>query len=97
MSPYEIYTKNLQNLESTDTIAKKQGKLVGRYISHPYADGYAYYRITKENKKTVHIEVVTGLGDDWVLPAWGDETTIDKNLALRFIICRDAFSELVNS
>lgn len=75
----DIYkkTEDLRKiLLQQNTDAMTNDTLLGRLLSHPYADGAAYYVVTKVNKKTVRIHVVFGLGDDWVLPAWGHETSI---------------------
>jgi len=86
--------KNWSALESIDEEAKNSNKILHRYISHQHADGRAYYQIIKENKKTVKIRVCTGLGDDWVLPAWGEECNIPKPQAELFIKRRDGLKEL---
>lgn len=70
--------QNWKNLQMLDEEARQRGLLVGRYITHAFADGQAVYQIVAENRKTIRIQVVRGLGDDWVLPAWGVEATIDK-------------------
>jgi hypothetical protein len=84
------YDKNWQALEQADQQAKAQGVLLNRYIKHAYADGYAVYRITKVNKASVQVRVVTGIGDDWVLPAWGREATIPLRTAQQLVSFRDA-------
>ena len=64
---------NFKKLQKQDKMAKKVGKLVGRYIDEPWADGNAFYVIVKENKTSVRIRVVTGIGDDWIIlqpPNW---------------------------
>lgn len=86
--------KRWNNLLEQDREAKRLGCLVGRYISHPYADGNAIYTITAESAKKVVIEVVTGIGDDWVLPAWGAKTMILKSVAREFLRRRDALTRL---
>ncbi len=80
-------------IKTSDRKAKEAKVLVGRYITHPYADGQAVYRIVREGKATVKIEVCTGIGDDWVLPAWGRESSISKRIALEFIGRRDWMEE----
>ena len=80
----ERWNRELKGMEDKDRKAKEAGKLVGRYIPHPCADGAAYYEIIRENKHSVRIRVVL-IGDKWVLPAWGHETTIKKDLALWFL------------
>jgi len=90
----ETIKKNWAKLQECDKTAKEKGELVGRYIDEPFADGKAIYQIIKENKKTVRIRVCTGLGDDWVIPYWGEETTIDKEYAVKKVAQRDALVEL---
>lgn len=89
--------KNFNLMVEQDADAKKKKQLVGRYVSQPFADGRAYYKIIKENKKTVKMEVVTGIGDDWVLPYWGETPTIDKQFAIDTIKSRDALSKIFGS
>lgn len=86
--------KRWNDLLEQDREAKRLGRLVGRYISHPYADGNAIYTITAESAKKVTIAVVIGIGDDWVLPAWGTKTTILKSVAQQFLQRRDALAAL---
>lgn len=88
------YAENYARLKECDRAAKAAGQLVGRYIEHPFADGKAFYQVVKENKHTVVIRVCTGLGDDWVLPAWGEQTTVGKDLVLQFIKRREGIEEL---
>jgi hypothetical protein len=90
----EAMKKNWAKLQECDKTAKENGELVGRYIDEPFADGKAIYQIVKENKKTVRIRVCTGLGDDWVIPYWGEEATIDKEYAVKKVAQRDALAEL---
>jgi hypothetical protein len=88
------YQRNWKAIAEADEKARKEGKLTGRYIKHGYADGYAVYQIMRENKKTVRIKVCRGIGDDWVLPAWGEECTISKQTALSFIDYEDGLREM---
>jgi len=81
--------KNWKELTRIDKEAKKRGLMVGRYITHPIADGRATYQIIYEAKDTIKIRVVGGIGDDWVLPAWGVKTEIDKEYALKEFKFRD--------
>lgn len=83
-----------QQMQEDDRLAKEKGELLNRYIQHQYADGYAYYKIMKVNKRTVRIQVVTGIGDDWVVPAWGALATIKKEQAEQFLRQRDFMEEL---
>lgn len=85
---------NEDQLEKIDNEAKEKGILIGRYIKEPMADGYAIYQIIKELKTKVKIVLCTGLGDDYVLPCWGEETNIDKDYAITSIKSRDTISAL---
>jgi len=89
-----LIDKNFEMLTACDREAKEKGKLVGRYIRHPYADGYAFYQVVKELRASVDIEVCAGLGDDWILPAWGRQCRITKDKALEFITQRDKLEEI---
>ena len=87
--------RNWEQLEILDKQAKSLGQLVGRFITHPYADGQAVYQISKEFKNNfVEIRVATSVGDDWVLPAWGEKTKISKDLAIEFLKRKDFINEL---
>ena len=86
--------ENLRKLQKEDQLAKKKGQLVGRYIQESYADGHAVYKIVKEFKNKVRIRVVTGIGDDWRIPYWGEEATIDKKYAVESIAHRDRVAKL---
>ncbi|WP_121616692.1 hypothetical protein [Virgibacillus halodenitrificans] len=89
------WESNFQKVVKTDKQSKEQGKLVGRFIREPFADNYAFYRIIRENNKSVRIKLVTDIGDDYCIPYWGEETTIDKDYALKNIGQRDFWNELV--
>jgi len=86
--------ERLKLLEYQDQLMKTHGQLAGRYIQEQYADGHAIYTITRVWKKKVKIEVVTGIGDDWVIPYWGEKTTIDREYAEQSIARRDNLAEI---
>lgn len=86
--------ENWQKLQKEDQEAKNNGTLVNRYIQEGVADGYAIYKIIRENRKTVRIRVVTGLGDDWQVSYWGAEATIEKSYAEANIRRREGLAEL---
>lgn len=88
------WKENMQKVYDMDAEAKAKGELKGRYISEQYADGYAIYQIVKENKASVLIQVVTEIGDDWVIPYWGESTTIPKEYAVNHVARREAMAEL---
>ena len=91
---FETSDMNFKNLKAIDENAKRKGSLLWRYIEEPHADGYAYYQIVKVNKKSVRIVNVTLGGDDWMIPYWGEETTIDIEYAKQSIKWRDGISKL---
>jgi len=86
--------KNFEALQEQDRQAKEAGILVGRFIQEQFADGYAYYVVTKENKKMVRINAVSGMGDDWRIPYWGEETNIEKSYLLDSISRREDLAKL---
>lgn len=88
------WDKNMENIKNIDEEVKKNNTLLHRFIYQPYADGNAVYQIIKVNKKTVRIRVCTGIGDDWIIPYWGEETLIDKAYAEESIYRRDYLDSL---
>jgi hypothetical protein len=81
-------------LEAQSEAAVAAGTLVGRYIREGVADGHATYVIVKENKTTVRIHHVTGLGDDYWIQYWGKEASIPKAYALQKLKDQDSLAEL---
>lgn len=79
---------------ANDILAKEKKSLIGRYISEPYADGHAYYQIIKATKSTVTIQVITNIGDDWILPYWGKKTTIPRKYAEESIKSREQLNKI---
>jgi len=88
------WDENWEDLQDQDNLCKEAGQLLGRFIDEPYADGKAFYQIIRVFKKKVKIQVVTEIGDDWVIPYWGETATIDKDYAIQNIERRDALSKL---
>lgn len=94
-NPYLIMIdENWKKVVERDAYCRQQDKLVGRYVQEPYADGYAYYEIVRENKKSVRLRVIQNIGDDWVLPYWGEEYTATKEYVLNSLAHRDRIEEL---
>lgn len=81
------------DLTAKDQEAKDRGDLVGRYLSEPYAYGYAVYDIVAASDDTVDIEVID-IGDAWVIPYWGRRATIDRKYAEKSVRNRDKIEEL---
>jgi hypothetical protein len=85
---------NFRLLRDIDRRAAKRGELLWRYIAEPRGDGQAYYQIVRVSKRRVQVEVCRNLGDDWVVPYWGDRASIDIGYARRSIERRDRLAEI---
>ena len=90
----EKWDNNFKQMQAKDSQAKRQCRLVGRYIYEPTGDGRAYYQIIKENKRTVVIKVVTGIGDDYRVAYWSEQATISKTYVLEQIGGRETLAEI---
>lgn len=90
----EIMKENQALLDKIDQEAKDKSQLLWRYIQESYADGYAVYQIIKVNKNSVRIRCCSGLGDDWMIPYWGEVTTIDMEYAMGKVQQRDNMADL---
>ena len=90
----KMWKNNIKKLEQADKQAKEQGKLVGRFIDEPCGDGAAVYKIIRENKHTVRLRVVVNIGDDYIIPYWGEEATLDKSYVLAKLDRRDNFTAM---
>ena len=86
--------RNWALIEKVDLEAKEQGTIVGRYIKEQIADGYAIYIVTKEGKRTSTVEVVTGIGDDWVIPSIGRVGSLKTDYVCANIARRDAINKI---
>ena len=79
---WEKYSEAIKNnfnlLEEINKRCKENNSLVGRYFTSSVADGFAYYQVVKENKNTVHIIRITGLGDDYRCPRYMNGGIFDK-------------------
>lgn len=85
----KMWDANMEKMVASDHAAREAGRLVGRYLNFQMADGYAYYRIVRENKKSVRLQVVTDIGDDYVHPFLGEAVTLAKDKALERLEARD--------
>jgi len=94
---WEIMKENQVLLDQIDADARAKGELLWRYIQEPFADGYAVYQIIRVNKKSVRIKVCGGLGDDWIIPYWGEEATIDIEHAQWRLQMRDNLNSLFSN
>jgi len=89
------WDRNYDIMVAKDEKAKREGKLVGRFVREAYADGYAYYEIVSENKNTLRIKSIKGLGDDWTIPYWGDEANVEKDYVVSKIELEDRLAKLI--
>ena len=74
----EAIKNNFNLLEEINKRCKEKDSLVGRYFTSSVADGRAYYQVIKENKKSVHIIRLVGLGDDYRCLRYMDGGNFDK-------------------
>ena len=79
--------------DEIDSLAKDLGTLMGRQIRFPMGDGYAYYIVTKVNKKTVEITWVKYC-DAWQDSRAGYCANLDINWATTHIKGRDNLDEM---
>lgn len=86
--------RNWQRLQEIDQQQREKGELVGRYVTHPIADGQAVYQITSVNGAHATIKVCRGLGDDWTIPAWGEQATINRQTVEELVTRRDGMAAL---
>lgn len=92
----ERWDKNNRRLSEINEDARKKGELLHRVIYIPYADGHAVYQIIKVNKRTVRIKACIEIGDDWIIPYWGKEASVDKQFVEQEIRKVDLWSSLIN-
>ncbi|MDP3025904.1 MAG: hypothetical protein Q8O10_10290 [candidate division Zixibacteria bacterium] len=90
----KIWKENWAQLKRQDEEAKKKGTIIGGFLTEPIADGKAIYQIVRETKVQVLIKVCTGLGDDWVIPYWGEKAVIDKEYAIQSIRRGDGLNQI---
>ena len=85
------YQNSLMN--ECERLAKEKGTLLGRIIRFPMADSYAYYIITKVNKKTVKLNWIN-FCDGYMDRRIGEEGLIDIDYALDDVHGQDMLSEI---
>jgi len=90
----KAFDANEALLERIDLQAAAKGELLWRCIREGRGDGYACYQIVKVGKRNVRIEVCRNIGDDWVIPYWGEATTISRKYAERKVDSYDAMKQL---
>jgi len=88
-----IMKRQEQLQEEIDELAKELDTLMGRQIKFPRADSYAYYIITKVNKKTVEITWVSYC-DAWQDSRAGYQSLLDIDYARQQVRGQDALEKL---
>ena len=88
------YRKNWHRMNEIDAASRDKGTILGRYVQKQIADGYAYYQIVQAMGSKVQIVRVTGVGDDWTEPTWGDVAWIDREFAVANINRRDTLNSM---
>lgn len=86
----EHWENNHAAMVAADEGAKEKGERIGRYLAFPYADGYSFYRIVSETSRTVQLEVVTDIGDDYVHPLIGEANKMARKQVVSLLEERDA-------
>ena len=76
-----------------DNLALELDTLMGRQIKFPMADSYAYYIITKVNKKTVEITWVKYC-DAWQDQRAGYSSNLDREYAEKQVKGQDALAKM---
>lgn len=87
------FERDEKTMYEKDKKARSKNSLIGRYVREPYADGYAFYEIVKENTKTVKIKHLD-IWDAWVIPYWGKSATINKNYVIEQFRHREALEKI---
>lgn len=80
-------------IDSKNTAAKAGKSLIGRIVTHPYADSHAVYVVVAESDSKVLMRVVP-VGDAWVLPAWGERPVVDRDYVVEDLRAKDALSRM---
>ena len=89
----DIMKRQEQLQEEIDELAKAHNTILGRQIKFPMADSYAYYVITKVNKRTVEITWVKYC-DAWQDRRAGYCANLNIDYATAEIKGQDALAEL---
>jgi hypothetical protein len=84
---------NFERLKEIEEKAIANGGILYRFLYESVADGKAIYQIIKVNKRTVRVRLcsVDGCFDDYVVPQWGEEATINIEYAESGIKWQDAW------
>ncbi len=64
--------ENLEHLRAIHAAAVEAGSIKFRMFSLPYADGFAYYQAINVTSSQITIKAITGIGDDWTAPPFGN-------------------------
>jgi hypothetical protein len=91
---YKQYVDEQYKIAKARSDSLPAGAHVGKLFRVPAADGYAYYVVTKANKKTVHIEWRGFSLDRWVDYRFGAGGKEDKELIERLIKREEGLAKL---
>ncbi len=82
------FDRQLALLNADDAAAKANHKIVGRYLTHSVADGYAYYKVIRVTKTTAILQW-QDIGDGYVVAGWGKKPSVKLATVLGFVQQRD--------
>jgi len=82
------FDRQMAKLNADDAAAKAKNNIVGRYVTHSVADGYAYYKIVRVTKTTAVLEW-QDIGDGYVVAGWGKKPSVKLSVVLGFLQQRD--------
>lgn len=91
------FDRNHALLEQLDARARAAKSLVGRVVRQQYADGYAYYQVTGTSATRATVEVVGGIGDDWVLSNWGQKASASLKSVAGMVERNDKWNDYLAS
>lgn len=91
---YETYVNHEYSAAQTLSDVLPPGLLVGKLFNIPRGDGYAWYVVTKVNKKTVVIDWRGYSLDRWVDPLLGYGGKFDRSLIEPYVLRGDAVRKI---
>lgn len=90
---YDMMDRELERVQAMSD-ALPQGIVKGKLFRVPCGDGYAWYIVTKVNKKTVKIEWRGFSGDRWVDQRFGLGGSVPVEMVERFIRYEEGVRQL---
>lgn len=80
-------------MKECEDLARENGTVLGRIIKFPMCDSYAFYIVTKLNKKTAKINWIN-YGDGYMDKRIDEEGLIDINYVLDDVRGQDVLNEI---